>query len=239
MADEAQGLTDVDLENVGIRMPVGFPVDTYNGIYELTHQQQTPSGFDRTDYVGGWNGLAFRARACFDAKCAFQAEYEDHGGAPQHSVRYRQERALFRFYSEAVSAVECFCYAFYWIGKAVYPQAFKIDTNNPKKQIVPSLVRDKFNQSAIPGTDLANVLGGYLPANGKPGPSASWATLKHRRNVLSHRRHPPRTISTGPVWGWDDPPVELEDMFVPMYDWLLDYLGEALPAGQRFIQSNF
>jgi hypothetical protein len=111
--------------------------------------------------------------------------------------RYRQEKWLFAFFMEGLSAIECLYYGLYFLGAIADPQNF--DTGINRRDVNPGFVATRFAE-AFPSdlsTKLAEVDG-----------SDEIKLWRLVRNVLTHRGIPPRQHSLGEasVWGFSEVP---------------------------------
>jgi hypothetical protein len=159
------------------------------------------------EWAGGLNGLVYRFRAC-----------DEHGGAvtvsladtsPPQPKRYEQERDLYSFFAEGLSAVECFYYGLYFIGTHADANAFPYNVD--RRDVTPRKVAERFEATYGGGT-LADTLLRVVDGDD----FKVWSGV---RNYLSHRGAPGRTHyeGGGPPSGveWNlgvkgaDPSVEL------------------------------
>jgi hypothetical protein len=108
----------------------------------------------------------------------FKAALAAGGPGPAGTERFKQERALFGFFTSAVSSIDCFFMAAYVIGCAIPSPSFVLDKpaqlKRPPRNIALLYIRD-FAADAFAEqlTDVAS--------------SKLFELLKDTRDVLSHR----------------------------------------------------
>jgi hypothetical protein len=197
-------------ERFDLDLPDDFPVAEIDALHShLSDYVEDGSKLppEWREWAGGLNGLVYRFRAC-----------DEHGGdvtvslvetSPPQPKRYEQERDLYSFYSEGLSAVECFYYGLYFIGTHADPNAFPF--NVQRRAVKPHKVTEQF-EAAYSGEKLTSTLRRVVDGD----EFRIWSGV---RNFLSHRGAPGRThyAGGGPPSGveWDlgvkgtDPSVEL------------------------------
>jgi hypothetical protein len=170
------------------RMPTDFPLEVHDKIsgmlvkYKDTHPTQWLS------FGVAWRGLKNRYRATDEYHKEFTDSIMKHGNSPSPEERYGQERALFGFFTSAISTVDCFFYSTYWIGAILKPGEFPSD---PKKlkYMYPRDVVERFNTN-FPGDDLTNRM---IVCVCEP----TYNEMRDMRDVLGHRGELPRRFDRG------------------------------------------
>jgi hypothetical protein len=169
-----------------------LPDDVAIGDLEALHDKVTTRGYatpgQPTDawreWADGINGVMYRviaADAASDAWILSMAKSD----SPPLDDRVQQERALFEFYSNAFSVLECLGYALSAMAELVNPQAFLV-TTSPREISFRSAVRAFSDE--YPMSRLAGILSSI-------DRSQELADLRDIRNTLSHRGAPARTFS--------------------------------------------
>lgn len=166
--------------------------------------------FEARHFVSGWIGLAFRFRACAEHNQVFSASFQETRGDPQHVALYQEDEALFGFFVNGLSALECFCYSLYALGALVRtptqtpstpPQPLfpLLDPHNPKKlrAIKPGETLRVF-QRHFSGHALTTQLDQML---GDPA-YQEWSDI---RNVAAHR-----AATAGRSFQYTDPDALLD-----------------------------
>ena len=197
-------------ERFDLELPDDFPVAEIDALHAhlsdyVDDGNKLPPEW--REWADGLNGLVYRFRAC-----------DEHGGAltdslvdtsPPQPKRYEQERDLYSFYSEGLSAIECFYYGLYFIGTHADANAFAL--NIDPRQVKPRMVTERY-EAAYDAETLTDTLRRVIDGD----VFSIWSGL---RNFLSHRGAPGRTHyeGGGPASGveWDlgvegaDPSTEL------------------------------
>src|SRR5262249_58247898 len=78
-------------------------------------------------WADGLNGLVYRFRACDEHGARVTVSLAD--TSPPQPTRYEQERDLFCFYAEGLTALECFYYGLYFVGTHADASAFPSHVN--------------------------------------------------------------------------------------------------------------
>ena len=181
---------------VGIEMPADFPVAAYNDI--AAHNARLQAGFPDPyrHYAGAWNAVAIRFRSAAEADDVFQLSLNEPSSVEQ---RFRQELALFQFFTNSVSVLDSCAYALHAIGNMIDAAAFQLTGQNLKAADIRGVAKS-FKQR-FPTDALAAAL---VSTNA----DALATELRDVRNFLSHRVASIRSYvmsTTGP-----NPPVRWE-----------------------------
>jgi hypothetical protein len=102
---------------------------------------------------------------------------------------YRQERALFGFFTSGLACIESFAFALHAIGACYRPSSFGL-TKDDLKSVTPKAVAKTLKQawlSAAITSTINNIVN-----------DAAFQTWKSIRNALSHRVVPSRAIAVTP-----------------------------------------
>ena len=108
---------------IGIQMPADFPLAAYNDIHSHTAplQPRFPDAFRH--YAGAWKAVAIRFRSAAEADDVFQSSLNEQSSVEQ---RFRQEVALFQFFTSSVSVLDSCAYALHAIGNMIDAAAFPL-----------------------------------------------------------------------------------------------------------------
>lgn len=146
-------------------------------------RRQTP---EWREWAGACNGLLYRFLACAEHADLLTSSLAVSTSPPQPE-RYEQEKLLFDFYVEGLSAVECLYYGVYFVGALV--DAAHVDPGIDKRRIVPGYVTDCF-ETAFPMDAITTT----LRAVADDPEFRDWRDV---RNTLTHRAAPGRDFRTG------------------------------------------
>lgn len=217
------------LPSVGYKMPPDFPSHLYDKVssallkYKDTHRTQWLS------FGLGWKGVAYRYRALFEYDDQFTASIMQYSNSPIFEERYNQGKALFGFFVNATSDIECFFYSNYCIASILKPDIFSIVDADKLKLIYPLSVKEKF-QICFP-TDCISVM------MDKCIKDDTYIKMGEIRDVLTHRGMPPRSFYRG---GERDGMATIPDNIkAPVDQWLYDLpIDEKTTASRRIWLSN-
>src|SRR6266511_3954052 len=122
------------LSTNGLTVPGNFPVTEYESVQRTLSSKYGAHAL-YAHYGGAWNALAYRYRECCDSGERFLLLLQRYGGSPPPEERYRQERALFDFFSAGFSIFECTFYALYTFGAIGSPAHFSLATEREQQQV--------------------------------------------------------------------------------------------------------
>jgi hypothetical protein len=174
----------VSLKTNGLVMPVDFPTDHYNDIFERTLPRATESPAIYEQFAGAWNAVAYRFLAMADDEAAFSSLVVHI--APKPPIRYEQERSLFGFFSNGFSVFEAAFYGVFAGGALLSPSDFPIATSRDQQRISPQSTSSALAK-AFPAEPLNTVLCNLLA-------DPQFVEWREIRNVLTHRAAPGRTL---------------------------------------------
>ncbi len=212
------------LPSVGFKMPPDFPSDLYANVssallkYKDTHRSQWIS------FGLGWKGIAYHYRASFEYDDQFTTSVIQYSNSPIPEERYNQGKALFGFFANATSDIECFFYSCYCIASILKPVDFSIVDADKLRSIYPSSVKAKF-QTFFPTDFIAVMMDECIK-------DASYIKMGEVRDVLTHRGMPPRSFYRG---GDRDGMATIPDNIkAPVDQWLRDLpIDEKTTASRR------
>lgn len=206
----------------------GFPTSAWMDAADGMSSWRREPDLPWAEWAGGWNAVAYRWRACWDASESFKASVLRDGDAPEQGPRYHQERSLFEFFVSALSVLESYTYSLHAIGAMLKLDGFAMVTEEDRKAVkVKSTVR-RFND-AFPDDPLSTVLQTMTSAK-------EYTELTLLRNTLAHRTQPGRAIVPGGVSTWLGRPIV--EATTPTFDWLRDEVGRLLPLTATFVDGH-
>jgi hypothetical protein len=180
----------------GVSVADAFPDELHKSI-----EQRATKLYAETDvllleqFLGGWKGTKLRFLACARHSEAYTASIHRTGPEVDGDDRDDQERELFEFFINGLSAVECACFALYAIGKKVSPDKL---CEEKEWRIDRDATLAAFSD-AFPDKDITKVLSGVRVVRDKPDLNPKfheWTTI---RNMLIHRIHPRGDLYFDPI----------------------------------------
>jgi hypothetical protein len=208
-------------------MPDDFPLQRLEDTYARVRDGHEWPVRRVSEYSAAVNGILYRFRACAEFDEELQTSLKAHGASPPIEERFRQERALYGFYSSGQSALECFFYGAWFLGALNEPEAFDPDVDRHKVSrgnVVKAFTR------ALPTHRMTVVLSAV-------NASAELEAWRLVRNQLTHAGHPGRTFSGSSVT-WLEEPLDAART-TDARRWLSETLAELLDAKQVFVDERF
>jgi hypothetical protein len=232
-------MKDTKLTSVGISMPPEFPAETYNKVHSCLIRYGNTHRSQLMWFSLGWNGLAYRYRALVDYDEEFTISVKISKSPPPEEL-YKQEKALFGFFVNALSTIECFFYSAHCMASILNPGAFPISRSKDLRFYAEN-VATRFNTN-FPGDCLSVEMGLCLD-------EPTYKEMKDMRDVIAHRGGPPRKFYVGgdrngmatmpknikdPSDQWQfDLPVD-EKTTVSRRQWLDNMLNKLISAANDF-----
>jgi hypothetical protein len=170
----------------GIVVPEDFPVGAFEAIHARIVQTVESQSSLYAEYSGALNGIAYRYLAMTQYSDEFTASITKAGGGHTSEDRYRQERALFGFFTSGLSALESTFYLMFSVGAFLSPAAFPMTTRREQQAVTPSSTLAAYRKT-FPADALLNAFKSVLE-------DQAYLELRHIRNVLAHRAAPGRQI---------------------------------------------
>ena len=130
------------LTSVGFTMPPDFPAKAHDKVHSRLAKHKETNPVQWTSFASGWNGVAYRYRASADYDEEFTASVAV-SNSPATEERYRQDKALFGFFINAVSVIECFFYSANCMASILMPKTFPLSKSRDLV-IYPSDVQRRF-----------------------------------------------------------------------------------------------
>lgn len=116
-------------------LPQRFPKDRYEKIYSKVLQYTNNFQLQCTQFRGGWRSLVYRYLACTKHSDDYIKITKKYKISPTYFLRYEQERELFNFFTNGLSAIEELGYMLYMICSIDNQKDFKIITKKDLKKI--------------------------------------------------------------------------------------------------------
>ena len=226
------------LSTNGLVMPTDFPRAPYEKIHATLAAKADSQGIYYREHAGAWNAVSYRFLAATHYSEDFTSTIIKHKGSASTEVRYQQERALFGFFTNALSALEAAFYGIYAIGGLVKPGCFPFTSAKEQQAVNPASTRTIYDK-VFPSDPIISVFDRVL----KDG---AYQELKQIRNILAHRSAPGRQIYL--QLGNSEPiPEEWKLLNIPLDDKLTairraalaQLLAELLQGAQVFADARF
>lgn len=174
--------------------PCQVPPDFDHEAYGAVSKQLSPysEATAWSSYAGGFNAVAFRFAAADEAHGRLAEALSEHGALSTFGPRFRQEEALFAFFVNAVSVIDCLYFSLYNIAACVGVSNFSVATENDLRRVHIGSVVKAF-QVTYPKEVLTSELA-------RVGSSKELQALKEYRDYLAHRGSPKRVhvVEMGP-----------------------------------------
>ena len=176
------------LTTVGFEPPPDFPTEGYNKVHLRLNKYKDTHNVQWGLFGLGWNGLAYRYRAMAEYDEEFTNSVKISGNSPPPDERYKQGKAFFGFFTNAVSVIECFVFSIYCIASILKPSVFPVSQSSDLE----------FTPREFTKTFDANFQNDSLSATMQQclNDSTYWK-MKDIRRVLIHRGMPPRKFYRG------------------------------------------
>lgn len=229
------------LPSVGFKIPPDFPSDLYNKVNSCLAKYNDKHSVEVRSFGLGWKGVVYRYRALSEYDDQFTASIIKYSNSPSFEERYIQGKALFGFFVNVVSIIECFFFSTYCIASILEPGVFSILEAEKLRLISPSYVHTKF-QTCFPKDCISIMMGKCIK-------DPTYIKIGEVRDVLTHRGMPPRSFYRGgerngmatmpdnikdPVDQWQfDLPVDAETTASRRL-WLSDTLKVLIAATDHF-----
>ena len=176
------------LTSVGFIPPPDFPAEAHNKVHQCLNKYKDTHGVQWSLFSLGWNGLAYRYRAMVEYDEQFTTSVKEFGNSPPFEERYKQGKALFSFFVNAVSIIDCFFFSAYCIASILKPDEFPLSKSKDLKFYPEDVKRDFATR--FPKDNLSIALGLCLD-------ESTYKEINSIRNVLTHRGMPPRRFYRG------------------------------------------
>ena len=219
-------------------MPPEFPTAAYEAIYSVIVKRAQADAQLYDQFSGAWNAVSYRYLAVIEYSEAFTRSIIEHGTAPGPVERYRQERDLFGFFGNGVSALEAFFYGLFAIGGILSPNHFPMATAEDQQRVSAGSTRGAYAK-AFPGDPILAA----LDAVSKDAAYHEWRDV---RNILTHRAAPGRRMYVG-IPESQPLPAEWKILNIPLNQdttetrkrQLSQLLSSMLDAARTFVTARF
>ena len=167
-------------------LPQHFPKDKYEKIYTKVLQYSNNFQLQCTQFRGGWRSLVYRYLACTKHSDDYIKIIKKDRISPSYFLRYEQERELFNFFTNGLSAIETLGYMLYMICSIDNSNDFKVITKEAFKNVVlrKTVLKLKEFHSV---ENITKELGKLINSQ----EYKDWVEV---RNALMHRETPGRKI---------------------------------------------
>lgn len=138
--------------------------------------------YEYEHFYAGWSGLAFRLVSCAKQNRIFSESLRLAGGDAKGQDLYRQDEALFGFYTSALSALECLHFSLYAAAALVRPDEFphvSLENAAALRQVSVATTVKSF-RAAFPDDTITLRM---ISVEHDP----EYRDLKTMRNILAHR----------------------------------------------------
>ena len=174
-------------------MPGEFPMAPFMAVQERVASYVDSHNHAFRQYAAAWNGIAWRMRAAAE----HADNLEEHLAAvPASKVsvldRYLEERDLYGFFVNGVSAIDIYFYCVHAMAAILMPDDFPIATDDQMRGVIPVRVGERF-WTTYPNDLITAAMVGVLS-------SVDWAEWTAIRNLLGHRGSPGRDAYVGGVF---------------------------------------
>lgn len=180
---------------LGIHLSDDFPKDSYDHIHHLVNAYYTAKGKELKGQISafgmGWNAVVYRYRGMTDNNIEYSTRMRK-SGAHSHEDLYLQDQAMFSFFTNGLSVLECLFFSIYCLG-AVASNGAIIISESRDLQVYPHNVVAEFVK-VFSKESLLTKMKATLAER-------EYGRLCGYRNVLSHRGYLTRKIFIG---GADD-----------------------------------
>jgi hypothetical protein len=183
-------MTSPRLATNNLLMPSDFPTESF----ERAYSRAKPAATDH--FNAAWNAISLRFLTMCAEGEAFRTAITAADAGTSFEQRYNQERHLFGFFSNGLSAFESFFYGMFSVGAVLFPTQFPMATPRDQQAISPTLTVTKYRAQFARDPIVA-----AMQSVSSDNAYLEWKMI---RNILSHRTAPGRTVfaSTG-----DDAPA--------------------------------
>ncbi len=173
------------LSTNGLVMPSDFPVSPYEAVHARLPKDHPENTYYR-EHAGAWNAVAHRFLAAAQYSDDFTASIRQTAGSASVEARHYQEKSLFGFFTNGLSAIEATFYGLFAMGGLLNSAFFPMTTPEDQQNVTPRNTFTTYGK-AFPGDPILIILGAVLK-------DSAYQELKQIRNVLAHRTAPGRQI---------------------------------------------
>lgn len=167
-------------------LPPDFPQGKYEKIHTKVLQNKNNFQLQYQQFSGGWRSLVYRYLACTKHSDDYIKIIKKDRISPSYFLRYEQERELFNFFTNGLSAIETLGYMLYMICSIDNSNNFKVITKKDLKNIVLNDTVSKLKKFHSV-ENITKELGKLINCQ----EYKDWVKV---RNVLMHRETPGRII---------------------------------------------
>jgi len=190
----------------GLVVPEDFPRDKFETVHDIV-TATSDSHAAYLQYSGAWGAVAYRYRGAVESGTEFITVLSEYGTSPNPEERFKQEKALFEFFSAGFSVFEASFYAAYAIGAIIDVAKFPITSEMDQQRISPATTKAAFRR-AFDDDPILEVFDQIF----RDPRYQQWREI---RNVLTHRAAPGRRFYVS-IGSDDAPPTEWSLKNLPM-----------------------
>ena len=178
------------MSNFKLKMPGKFPLAPFMAVQERVAKYNDSNSHEFRQYAAAWNGIAWRMRASTELAASLEKHLAS-VAAPKVTVveRYLEERDLYGFFVNGVSAIDNYFYCAHAMASILEPAAFRIQTGDDMRNATPTAVGLRF-WTHYPNEEITAAMIGVLG-------SVDWSEWHEIRNLLGHRGSPGRDAFVG------------------------------------------
>jgi hypothetical protein len=170
-----------------------FPKDKYEKIYIKVLQYKDNFQLQYQQFSGGWRSLVYRYLACTKHSDDYIKIIKKDRISPSPFLRYEQERELFNFFTNGLSAIEELGYMLYMICSIKKPSDFKVI----KKGLRKIKLKNKREDCTVEKLKTFYPEENITQELEKLTNSEEYNNWVKVRNILMHRETPGRRIRMG------------------------------------------
>lgn len=171
-------------------LPQDFPKDKYKNIHDRVLQYKDKFPLQYKQFTGGYMSLMYRYLACIKHSNDYIKFIEKDRSSPSYFLRYEQERELFNFFTNGLSAIETYGYMIYMICSINKPNDFKVIT----KDLWKIKLKDKSKECTVEKLKTFYPEENITQEIEKLINSDEYQVWVKVRNILMHRGTPGRII---------------------------------------------
>jgi hypothetical protein len=217
------------------------PADFPRAVCEEIHLKILPFSETRnaiySQYLGATIALSYRFRALTDYSESFTASIISNAASRSGENRFKEERDLFGFFSNASSTFDAFFYSMFAIGAFFEVQLFPLASPDDERAVSANSTIAAYKK-AFPNDPVIAALKQIVDDD-------TYKDVYRIRNILTHRSAPGRTFSVA-IGNDEVPPDQWKVINIPLDKTtthsrragVSSLLCAGLQAGLKFIESH-
>jgi hypothetical protein len=175
------------LQILGVNSPPDFPATLFQEIESKVKELRHEGLLEKenwSEFAQGWNGVGYR----FLFLCDYDKDFSSVSRQTDHTELYKQNKALFGFFSSASSLFENYAYCLYLLGNSLRSSDFPTDEKS-LKNVYFNTIASKYSH-IFPGEAVTNVLSSIESRH-------YFEAINEIRKVGFHRGNPSRKYYQG------------------------------------------